>query len=151
MQRYVYLISLVSAASACSTQPDLEAARQAIMEADRAFAVETAANGVEGWVSFFAEDGVQFVPGGHISGHAAIRELMTTPLSNPALLLFTWDPVDARVSASGDLGYTIGRWERVMETDGGQIVATGSYVSIWRLQEDGTWKVELDIGSPDEG
>jgi ketosteroid isomerase-like protein len=150
MKQALVLITLLSGANACVAAPDLEAARQALMDADRAFAQETAANGVDGWVAYFADDGVQFVPGGHITGHAAIRELMTPALSDPSFSL-TWDPVEARVSSSGDLGYTIGRWERRgTGSDGVETVATGSYVSIWRLQEDGTWKVELDIGNPDE-
>jgi len=149
MKRAMYLAPFLIAVSACTAAPDLEAARQAIMDADRAFAQETAANGVDGWVSYFAADGVQFIPGGHISGHAAIRELMTPALSNPSFSL-TWEPVEARVSSSGDFGYTIGRWERVEGAEGEEIVATGSYVTIWRLQEDGSWKAELDIGSPDE-
>ncbi len=150
MKCALYLAPLLIAVNACGATTDLDAARQAIMDADRAFAQETAANGVDGWVSYFAEDGVQFRPGGTISGHAAIRELMTPELSNPSYSL-TWEPVEARVSRSGDLGYTIGRYEsRAVGPDGQEMVTTGSYVSIWRLQEDGSWKVELDIGNPDE-
>ncbi|UCD23577.1 MAG: nuclear transport factor 2 family protein [Gemmatimonadota bacterium] len=150
MKHNLLLMSLLIGASACNAAPDLDAARQALMDADRAFNQETSARGVDGWVSYFAEDGVQFVSGGHISGHEAIRELMTPALSDTALSL-TWEPVSARVSSSGELGYTIGRWERrVTGPDGVETVVTGSYVSIWRLQEDGTWKVELDIGNPDE-
>jgi uncharacterized protein (TIGR02246 family) len=150
MKCALYLAPLLIAVNACGATTDLDAVSQAIINADRAFAQATAANGVEGWVSYFAEDGVQFVPGGHISGHASIRELMTPALSDSSFSL-TWDPVEARVSSSGDLGYTIGRWERrVAGPDGVETVATGSYVSIWRLQEDGNWKVELDIGNPDE-
>jgi len=150
MKCTLYLAPLLIAVNACSATTDLDAVRQAIMDADRAFAQETAANGVDGWVSYFAEDGVQFRPGGTISGHAAIRELMAPAFSDTAYSL-TWEPVEARVSRSGDLGYTIGRYQsRAMGPDGQEIVATGSYVSIWRLQEDGSWKVELDIGNPDE-
>jgi len=149
MKPALYFTPLFVALSACGTTPDLEADRQAIMDADRAFAQATAANGVDGWVSYFAEDGVQFRPGGTISGHAAIRDLMAPALSNPTSSL-TWEPVRARVSSSGDLGYTIGRWEsRAMGPDQQEVVATGSYVSIWRKQSDGSWKVELDIGNPD--
>jgi uncharacterized protein (TIGR02246 family) len=150
MKRVLYLAPFLLALNACGGTPDLEAARQAIMDADRAFAQATAAHGVDGWVSYFAQDGVQFPPGGTISGHEAIREMMTPALANPTFSL-TWEPVSARVSSSGDLGYTIGRYEsRVMGPDEQEVVATGSYVSIWRKQADGSWKVELDIGSPDE-
>jgi ketosteroid isomerase-like protein len=150
MKRAWYLAPLLIAVNSCGTTPDLDAVRQAVMDADRAFAQETAANGVAGWVSYFAEDGVQFRPGGTISGHAAIRELMAPAFSDTAYSL-TWEPVEARVSRSGDLGYTIGRYQSIrVGPDGEEIVGAGSYVSIWRLQADGSWKVELDIGNPDQ-
>ena len=149
MKPALYFAPLLVVLSACGTTPDLEADRQAMMDADRAFAQATAAKGVDGWVSYFTEDGVQFRPGGTISGHAAIRELMTPAFSDTSSS-FSWEPEHARVSQSGDLGYTVGRYRSThIGTDGVEVVATGSYVSIWRRQPDGSWKVELDIGNPD--
>lgn len=149
--RAVSLIPLlVVAVLACDTAPDLAAAREAIMAADRDFAQATAARGVDGWVSYFAADGVQFRPGGTVSGHAEIRELMTPAFADPNFSL-TWAPVSAEVSRGGDLGYTIGRYEaRRLGPDGHETVSTGSYVTIWRKQPDGGWRVVLDIGNPDE-
>lgn len=68
----------------------------------------------------------------------------------PVTATLTWKPSQAEVSASGDLGYTWGRYEyRDRAADGRSIVETGSYVTIWRRQPDGSWKVVLDGGSPD--
>jgi ketosteroid isomerase-like protein len=57
----------------------------------------------------------------------------------------TWRPTEGDIAASGDLGYTIGRWEFT----GAEGSARGSYVTIWRRQPDGSWKVVVDIGDVD--
>jgi ketosteroid isomerase-like protein len=66
-----------------------------------------------------------------------------------AVTNFTWAPERASVSAAGDLGYTVGRFStRVIGPDGVEVERTGLYLSIWRRQADGSWKVEMDLGNP---
>ena len=103
---------------------------------------------MDGWVEYFADSGVQVTPGRNVVGKAAIRDLMASSLGDTTRTL-TWAPTSAEVSASGDLGYTIGRWERTWRTKDSTHVSRGSYVTIWRKQGDGSWKVILDIGNPD--
>jgi ketosteroid isomerase-like protein len=77
---------------------------------------------------------------------AARAELGSVP---PSATL-TWKPSYASASSSGDLGYTWGRYEyRDKSADGRVIVQTGTYVTVWRRQADGAWKVVLDGGTPD--
>lgn len=62
----------------------------------------------------------------------------------------TWVPSEAQASQQGDLGYTWGRYEYSDRTASGKaVVETGTYVTIWRRQADGSWKVVLDGGEPD--
>jgi len=144
------LWSALAVFAVCSCGGELADYEEQIMEADRAFGAATAESGVEGWVSYFAENGIQFRNGSIVSGHASIRELMTPAFAGSTYAL-TWDPVLAEVSESGDLGYTVGRYEsRRTGADGEPVVTTGSYVTIWRRGADGTWKVALDIGNPTE-
>ncbi len=118
-----------------------------LMDADRAFARAVATGRLEAWVSFFADSGTMFRPGGQVVGPAAIREWMGPAFADTTFRL-VWDPVRAHVA--GDLGYTIGRWEsRRVGADGGERRQTGSYVTIWRRQADGAWKIVVDIGNPD--
>jgi ketosteroid isomerase-like protein len=63
--------------------------------------------------------------------------------ANPTVL--TWAPEIAEVSASGELGYTSGPYE-VRPDRGAEPTGFGHYVSTWKKQADGTWKVLLDIG-----
>ncbi len=117
------------------------------MNADVAFAQATKARGVDGWVEYFADSGVQVTPGRNYVGKAAVRDLMAPRLADTTRLL-SWRPTSAEVSASGDLGYTIGRWE-LGPRAGGEPLARGSYVTIWRKQADGSWRVVLDVGNND--
>jgi ketosteroid isomerase-like protein len=122
--------------------------RETLLQADRDFDKVTAEKGVDGWVSFLAEDGLMFPAGGEIvSGRAAIREAMASAFQTPGFSL-RWKPVGAEVSQSADLGYTFGT-SVVKTTDpkGRPIERHGKYVTIWKKQADGTWKVALDIGN----
>jgi ketosteroid isomerase-like protein len=137
----------LAGAFACSPPPvDLEAARASLMEADRAFDRATAERGVDAWVSYFAEDGRQFLSGRPVvQGHAAIRELMTRGLAPGNSL--RWEPEFAVVGASGDFGYTSGIGVGEFATpDGGVVRNRSRYVTVWRRDPDGSWKVVADIG-----
>jgi ketosteroid isomerase-like protein len=62
----------------------------------------------------------------------------------------TWSPVHADAGASGDLGYTWGRYHYEQVTkDGKTVTEDGTYVTIWKRQKDNSWKVVLDGGDPD--
>lgn len=117
-----------------------------LMEADRAFDEATAAEGVEGWVSYFADDAVMLPAGSDVVvGKKAIREFVQKRFSAPGFSL-RWEPIDAR--ASGDLGYTYGVFKASRtEPDGKRVASYGKYVTIWRRQRGGEWKVALDIGN----
>ena len=94
--------------------------------------------------------GAQLVPGQIVRGDSARRALMTGLLDEPGLKLL-WEPDTAVIAASGDIGYTIGRSQvRQTNPDGSVAVrSTGRYLTIWRRQPDGSWKVELDTGNTD--
>ena len=132
----------------CQGKKNGAGAAVAIRNADLAFAKATAEHGVDGWVSYFADSGVMVVPGRTIVGRAAIRELMATELGDTTVAL-TWRPVSVEVSPGGNMGYSIGRWDRTSRVDAGAPVRHGSYVTIWRKQGDGTWKAVLDIVNAD--
>jgi ketosteroid isomerase-like protein len=60
----------------------------------------------------------------------------------------TWKPTKGEVLGHGDLGYTVGTWERRAAGAGGQAAVTrGSYLTVWRKQVDGAWRVSFDTGS----
>lgn len=116
-----------------------------IFAADEEFNRVTGELGAAGWVDFFAPDGRMVVNGGEIVGKAAIQEAMEPYLSAVRL---EWSPTRAAARAGSDLGYTVGRYRASPKESPDSVITTGTYVTIWERQADGSWKVALDIGSP---
>lgn len=129
---------------------EMPAEREALMQADRDFAQAFADRGVEGWVSFFDERGIQ-MPGGTAAawGRDEVRTLAGQLFEGPNFSALTWEPVYAQVAASEDLGFTLGNYHAEGTNEKGEaVVQEGNYVTIWRKQEDGSWKVAFDTGNP---
>jgi ketosteroid isomerase-like protein len=146
------LLVLVTLGGCAFTQEiDRAAVLEELMQADRDFAIETAERGADGWADWFDTHGTMFPKSGRVDGQEAIRERMSAAFApgNPRLV---WEPESAEVSEAGDLGYTIGRWQTVAGETGEaeQVLGTGYYVSIWRRNAEGAWRVALDIGNSDE-
>jgi ketosteroid isomerase-like protein len=124
--------------------PQDAAGARILMEADSAFSAAASARGVEGFLEFVADSATFFDGSSMHRGRDAVGESWR-PLLETAGNSMTWKPTSADIAASGDLGYTIGRWEFT----GAEGSARGSYVTIWRRQPDGAWKVVVDIGDVD--
>jgi ketosteroid isomerase-like protein len=149
---------LLAACAACAPKGSAKkpfvadiTAEAELMDADRAFAQNTSDRGIDGWVDAFAEDGVQLPDHQPIArGKAAVREVMEHLLSDPTNKL-RWEPDHASVSASGDLGYTIGHatLSKVGPSGSEAVIAKLKYATVWKRQADGHWRVAVDVGTAD--
>ncbi|MCB1183915.1 prolyl oligopeptidase family serine peptidase [bacterium] len=124
----------------------------ALLDADRRFAADVAAAAAADratvWAGWFAADGRQVVPGAVVSGRDAIVALMAPVFGAPGSGL-AWAPDRAVAAGGGDLGWTSGRYVATHAGPDGPVRSEGRYVTVWRRQPDGTWKVDLDTGVPD--
>jgi ketosteroid isomerase-like protein len=136
------LASLLSTSSFATKQKSARASDLLVqLEAD--FAKAVAERGHEAFVTYFAEDGVELDDGG-ISSRDAIRKQPPWPEGTS----LNWTPVKADMGASGDLGYTYGNYVfKSKDKEGKPVTHYGKYVSIWRKQKDGSWKVVVDMGN----
>src|SRR5262249_10247264 len=139
-----FLLSLIAAVVLCSLsyagKIDVEKEKSAIAKAEADFEKARAEKGLEGWMSFFADDTADFVRGGPFTFS---KEEMGQRLSkdfDPADKL-TWKPVRIDVAASGDLAYSVGTWHLEGKNPAGEwVVQTGKYMTAWKKQKDGSWK-----------
>lgn len=66
-------------------------------------------------------------------------------------LKMKWWPVSSEIAASGDLGYTWGRYiEHATHDDGTIEEIRGKYLTIWKKNAAGEWKSLTDMGSVDD-
>ncbi len=142
------LLAALAVAAMFFSEAREQASSDVLMEADRAFSAAVAEGGADAWASWFAEDGAVIQEGvGEVRGREALRAL-AAPLDAPGVSL-RWEPERADIAASGDLGWTTGRFvQEGPGPDGTTARAEGIYVSIWRLQPDGAWRVVMDLGNP---
>ena len=137
------LSALLLLSVGCTPQQgvDREAELDAILQADRAWS-ETPPN-VDDFAAFFTSDGISQGGGApEARGHDAIRA------NAPGAV--EWMASEGDVSACGDLGYSIGTFtETESDSAGNTVETTGKYVTIWKKQEDGSWKVAVDAYSDD--
>jgi ketosteroid isomerase-like protein len=93
-----------------------------------------------------ADNGVVFGTPQLIVGPEAIRSYYAAQGTSTSL---TWRPVYAVVAGSRDLGFTIGEYIATGRGSSGAAVQRfGKYLTVWKLQRDGTWKFVVDGGSP---
>ncbi len=77
---------------------------------------------------------------------APVNGKKTWEKREPGAGLLTWRQDFLAVSKGGDLGYTTGPWEFKQNRDDTNPKAYGRFLSIWKKQKDGIWKVVLDAG-----
>jgi ketosteroid isomerase-like protein len=118
-----------------------------LMELDARFDRDTAARGVDGWVSYFADNGAMgSADGPPVSGRDAIGQAMKDAFATPGFSL-RWKPDYARILVPSKLGYTSGTFTSTRLNERGEkVTKTGVYITVWRKQKDGAWKIEFDTG-----
>ena len=102
---------------------------------------------VKGWrdafLEFFADDAITFAPE-VVPAKDGLRKQPSTPFSELELV---WEPRLGDVAASGDLGWLTGPSTSINHTVKDSKPRYGCYLSIWRKQSDGRWRVFIDVGA----
>lgn len=142
------MMMLAGGGARAASSRKAEAAKKAVMQADLDFCAATKERRLDGWMSFFAEDATGFPVGQKmIRGKDKLREFYGRMFADPNLVI-DWKPVLAEAAASGDLGMTIGEAEfRTKDKEGKPVSRPGKYLTVWKKQKDGSWKVIADLGN----
>jgi ketosteroid isomerase-like protein len=144
------LFVAVIASGACSRTGPPDVLREELMETDRAFSRMSADEGrVAAFLEYMAAGGVVYpMQGDPVRGREEFGRLSRAAGEQADSSRLVWEPVFADVSASGDLGYTLGTYTASLKLpDGSEQVRRGNYVSIWKRQADGSWKFVFDGGN----
>ena len=99
-------------------------------------------------ISYYAPDAAVMFPGDKpTEGNAAIARRYDAMIADQS---FSLDFTNAKTSASGDLAYTRGTYRATFTAPGSELPITesGNYVTIFRKQSDGSWKIVEDISAP---
>ncbi len=113
-----------------------------LLQADLAWSESFSAEKKDAFLGTLLNDAVLLAPHAPIAkGSDAFGGLLELPGVELA-----WQPISAEVSASEDMGYTFGTYELKFDgPDGNPVVDEGKYLTIWKRQADGSWKVAVDM------
>jgi ketosteroid isomerase-like protein len=146
------VIAFLTAFTLTADPPAKTDPKAEMMAADRAYAKITAEKGLDGWIEFLSDDAAKVRKAGEkiVAGKDAIRK-QDAPLFADPKRQVTWEPLDAHAFADGKSGFTSGRYKVAGKGEDGkdQVFATGGYITWWRKESDGKWKVIFDTGTPD--
>ena len=135
--------------SAASLGQSGKAAAESVRRADQDWLKVFAAKNLEKSVTFCDEKGAVLSSNAPIAnGREAISKLFRGFFALPDLKI-TWAPNRAEVARSGELGYTSGSYDMTFTSSGKTVTDKGKYVTVWKKQVDGSWKVLLDIFNTD--
>lgn len=128
------------------TNPAYSADVAFLFDLEKKFAADTAAGGGPAFAKWFADDAVTLSDKeAPVIGRAAIAANTTW---SPAHYQLTWTPEGGRMSPGGDMGFTWGHYTgRSKDREGNPVETSGRYMTVWKKQGDGSWKVELDASN----
>ena len=145
MRRWIGLLLMASFCGGCTSSANVEKEQAALTSLDGEWAA--AIGDLDKFMSYYASDATLYAPGMPVAtGTGPIREALAKMNSAPGFSL-KFAPTRAEVAASGDIGYTSGTYEATMNGS----TEKGKYITVWKKQSDGAWKVKEDIFNANDG
>lgn len=123
-----------------------------LMEISREWSRAAATGDVDAVVNYWANDAVVMMAGlPTFTGKDEIRNYVAESFRVPGFAI-RWEPLEAHVSASGDMGYIVERSEVTLPDSAGRLV-THQFraVSIWRKDPGQGWRNVVDISNAPPG
>jgi ketosteroid isomerase-like protein len=120
----------------------------AILAADAAWLKVYQAKDLAKSVAFCDEQASMLAPNAPIAvGKDAIAKLIAEDFAHDNI---EWHANKVGVSRSGDLGYTSGTTGMTFKDASGKtVVYKGKYLTVWKKETDGSWKVLYDMFNSD--
>ena len=133
--------------TSCNIKDNLDTERRRLLNTDRQFAQMSLDKGAaEAFNHFLTEDAMGMSHKQHpVIGREQIYMEMKVGQDNNEL---AWEPQRAEVAGSEDMGWTWGKYTLSFSDEAGvKQKRYGKYLNIWTRQDDGQWKVAVDMGN----
>lgn len=130
---------------------DPDSVKKAIQADEAKWNQDIKAKDTEGLSSHFGDEAFLAAPGvAGTEGSTPIRQVYANASTDPAFAAqFTSDKIE--VASSGDLAYSRGHFtEKYTDRKTGKVMTdSGSYIRVYKKQDDGSWKAVEDFAAAD--
>lgn len=144
MKTFLLAISLIPFLLSCSKTENTTELKNAVEQTELAFSKMAGEKGLAEAFFHFADENAVLKRGTElVQGPDAIKNFYTSPEGDGGKL--EWAPSFVDVAQSGDLAYTYGPFTfTYKDTAGVEQANKGIFHTVWKRQEDGTWKYVWD-------
>ncbi|MBC8769337.1 nuclear transport factor 2 family protein [Arenibacter sp. BSSL-BM3] len=144
------ILSLFLTNSSCEEKKlDLEVEEKNLMQASREWSRAASERDVEKVLDYWNEDAIVISAGQpDLKGKEAIRGMVEGSMNDPNFSI-GWEPISAEIAESGDMGYLLENAKITMtDSTGTKQIQNLKSVTIWKKQDDGSWKNVVDVMIP---
>jgi len=135
------------------TAASADSVKQAIKADEAKWNQQFKSKDTEALVGHYADDAFFYATGeAPADGSTAIRQIYATASTDPAFEVhFASDKID--VAGSGDFAYARGKFdEKYTDKKTGKVMTgSGPYITVYKKQDDGSWKAVEDFAAIDPG
>ena len=133
-------LALLLAISPAAAETETDRLSRQVAETERAFAATMANRDHAAFVTFLSDEAVFFSGTSSLRGKQQVADTWKAYFDEPDAP-FSWEPQNVEVLDSGTLALSTGP----VRNSSGELFAY--FTSIWRLEENGQWKIIFDKGS----
>jgi uncharacterized protein (TIGR02246 family) len=128
------------------TNPAATPGAEFLFKLEAQFAADVAKGGGAAFARWFAPDGISLA--NHQAPVIGREAIAAQARWTPDRYQLTWTPDGARMGPNGDTGFTWGRYTGIgIDREGNKTTTEGRYITLWKREADGTWKVALDASN----
>lgn len=144
--KHTIIVLVMTTLVFCQPKPDLASIEQEIWETEKSFAEKVKNEGMAAGFLAYAADSAVLLRGNQlIKGKKSIAAYFDRLSLDSQRVQLTWKPDFVEVSGAGDLAYTYGSYRYQVTDSAGQAqVNEGIFHTVWKKQNDGTWKYVWD-------
>jgi ketosteroid isomerase-like protein len=144
------LVGVTVLLTTCAGGQTFTGKAKAVADTDLAWSAAFHAGNLDQVMDFIFPDASVLAPNLPIAtGKEQIAAAFKPFISIPKLD-FLWKPVHVEVAPSGDVAFSDGTYSMSYPGPGGKLVVdNGKYLTIWRLDKSGKWKVVRDMFNTD--
>ena len=127
-----------------AAQDSIPPSLRAMADTELEFAAAARVKGIrDSFLEFFSDDSIAFDPQ-PIKAKDRLLKRPSQPFSAHEL---TWEPRTGDVAASAELGWLTGPSTFINHAGEDKTPRYGNYLSVWRKQPNGRWRVFIDVGT----
>ena len=147
MARLAIGLTVLFMMTSCTINDDNDTQKRRLLSTDQQFAQMSLDKGAgEAFNHYLTDDAMGMSPKQHpVIGREKLYGEMKVGQEDYVL---AWEPQRAEVSRSEDMGWTWGTYIlSFLDEAGVEQKRYGKYLNIWEKQDDGEWKVAVDMGN----